>query len=245
MSAPLLSTRPTAQALFPLTDNVTINVGAGVGDLLLLVLLRASLTLLPQLGIAAALQPGGLMLRGAADGVSSAWLTTKAVAALKLSHGAATFEVTQTGVRLHTALLLVAELLGVTMTWLLFVLVWANRHVLQQPASELVTLVALARGDAVRMQVARWVASSTAGAPTGAVRADLEAPLLLGEQWSEQQQHRQQQEQQQQPPHGEPGRGLHSGRASCVSFASARSRAASVSGGSLASASSQPEAVDA
>ncbi|KAF6251502.1 hypothetical protein COO60DRAFT_1559269 [Scenedesmus sp. NREL 46B-D3] len=106
---------PLGRALLPMTGDPHTNIAAGLGDIVLLTVLRGCLVLLPLLGIPAALS----------------WLG--AVFACQLADGHR-FLVAGTGVTYHVPTLIAAEVLGVFMTWFMFALVMINRTVMLQPA---------------------------------------------------------------------------------------------------------------
>lgn len=172
---------PLWRALLPMTGDPHTNIAAGLGDIVLLTVLRGCLVLLPLLGIPAALSWLGVSLTALAEAGMSAYLAVKAVFAYQLAHGRK-FLVADTGVTYHVPTLIAAELLGVFMTWFMFALVWINRSVMLQPANS-DPAVALARSVLhqqqmqQRMAVASWVASQEA--PEG-VGPEITAPLLAG-----------------------------------------------------------------
>lgn len=105
-----------------MTGDPHTNIAAGLGDIVLLTVLRGCLVLLPLLGIPAALSWLGVSLTALAEAGMSAYLAVKAVFAYQLAHGRK-FLVADTGVTYHVPTLIAAELLGVFMTWFMFALV--------------------------------------------------------------------------------------------------------------------------
>lgn len=169
------------RALFPMTDDMHTNIAAGLGDIVLLTVLRGCLVLLPLLGISAALSWVGVGFTAVLEAGMTAWLIVKATFAYQLAHGHR-FLVAATGVTYHVPTLIAAELLGVFMTWFMFALVWINRSVMLQPAGG-DPAVALARSVLhqqqmqQRLAVASWVNSQATPEATG---PELTAPLLAG-----------------------------------------------------------------
>jgi len=152
-----------------------LHAPAGLGDLLLLTLLRGCLVMLPLLGLSATLPWLAAALTTVA--AMTGWLVTKAVLAYQFADGR-TLLVQQTGVTIHIPTLVAAEVLGVFMAWFLLVLVWFNRRVMQQPAAG-DPIVALHTRTAAAMQqqrlaVQQWVSQQE---PAG-VGPELTAPLL-------------------------------------------------------------------
>lgn len=149
----------------------------GLGDLLLLTLLRGCLVMLPLLGLSATLPwlAAAVTIVAALTG----WLAAKVALLHQLAAGHRSFLVQETGVTLHLPTLLAAEALGVFMAWFLLALVWVNRRVMQQPAAGDPIMVLQSRTAAAmqqqRMAVEEWVVSHQE--PEG-VGPELTAPLL-------------------------------------------------------------------
>jgi hypothetical protein len=170
---------PIIKAMFPTTGITHINIAAGLGDIILLTLMRACLVLLPMLGVAASLSWLGVAVTALLDMAMTAWLIAKAVMVYHLAD-ARQFQVVETGVTYHLPTLLASEILGVFMCWFLFALVLVNRRVMLQPAAnDPAAAVALSRSQLRQRQirVKEWVSSSEA--PEG-VGPEITAPLLAG-----------------------------------------------------------------
>lgn len=171
---------PIVRAMFPMTANPHLNIATGLGDVVLLTLVRGCLVLLPMLGIAASLSWVGVTITALAEAAMSAWLITKAVLMYQLAD-ARRFQVAETGVTYHLPTVIAAEVLGVFMCWFLFVLVLVNRGVMRQPAAnDPAAAVALSRSQLRQQQLRtrEWV--STTAAPEAYEGPELAAPLLAG-----------------------------------------------------------------
>lgn len=168
---------PIIRAMFPMTANTHINIAAGLGDIVVLALVRGCLVMLPMLGVAASLSWLGVAFTAVVDAAMTAWLIVKAVYVYQLAD-ARRFQVAETGVTYHVPTLLASEILGVFMCWFLFALVWVNRRVMLQPAShDPASAVALSRSQLQQrqMRVREWVSSTAA--PEGA-GPEITVPLL-------------------------------------------------------------------
>jgi hypothetical protein len=163
--------------MFPQTNDLHVNIAAGLGDILLLTVVRGCLVIMPILGISAALSWAGIAVAALAEAAMTVWLAVKAAFLYQLASGRR-FLVADTGVALHVPTLLAAELLSIFMSWFLFALVWVNRSVMRQPAAA-DSAVALARSAALqqlrqRMAVQQWVSNQE----PAEVGPELTAPLL-------------------------------------------------------------------
>lgn len=168
---------PIIKAMFPMTGNMHINTAAGLGDIIMLALVRGCLVLLPMLGVAASLSWPGVAVTAVLDAAMTAWLTTKAVYVYQLAD-ARQFQVVETGVTYHLPTLIASEVLGVFMCWFLLALVLVSRRVMLQPAAnDPAAAVALSHSQLRQrhMRVKEWVSSSEA--PEG-VGPEITAPLL-------------------------------------------------------------------
>lgn len=152
------------------------STAAGLGDLLLLTMLRGCLVMLPLFGLSATLP--WLAAAGTTVAALTGWLVTKAVLVSQLAAGGKSYLVEQTGVTLHLPTLLAAEVLGITMAWFLLGLVYFNRRVIAQPAAGDPIIALHTRSAATlqeqRMAVQDWVSQQE---PAG-VGPELTAPLL-------------------------------------------------------------------
>eukprot|EP00878_Enallax_costatus_P025413 GHUV01027188.1.p1 GENE.GHUV01027188.1~~GHUV01027188.1.p1 ORF type:complete len:251 (-),score=62.57 GHUV01027188.1:388-1140(-) len=171
---------PIGRAMFPMTGNPHINIATGLGDIVLLTLVRGCLVLLPMLGIAASLSWLGVTITAVAEAAMSAWLITKAVFIYQLAD-ARRFQVAETGVTYHLPTVIAAEVLGTFMCWFLFALVLINRRVMLQPAAnDPAAAVALSRSQVRQRQLrtSQWVSSTAA--PEGYEGPEITTPLLAG-----------------------------------------------------------------
>ena len=172
---------PPSLLLAPCTSTNTCagcldSTAAGLGDLLLLTLLRGCLVMLPLFGLSATLP--WLAAAGTTVAALTGWLVTKAVLVSQLAAGDKSYLVEQTGVTLHLPTLLAAEVLGIAMAWFLLGLVYFNRRVIAQPAAGDPIIALHTRSAAAlqeqRMAVQDWVSQQE---PAG-VGPELTAPLL-------------------------------------------------------------------
>lgn len=149
----------------------------GLGDVLLLTLLRGCVVMLPLLGLSATV-PWLCAAVTAVVGMSS-YLAAKAALLYQLAPAGRTLVVQDTGVSLHVPTLVAAEVLGLFMGWFLLVLVWVNRAVIRQPAAADPIMALHSRTAAAvaqqRLAVREWV---TTHQPIGELEADLSVPLL-------------------------------------------------------------------
>lgn len=170
---------PFIKALFPMTGDAHVDIAAGLGDIVLLAVIRGCLVLLPMLGIAASLSWLGVAFTAIVDAGITAWLIVKAVFVYQLADSRR-FEVAETGVMYHMPTMVAAEVLGMFMCWFLFVLVLVNRRVMLQPAADdPAAAVALSRSQLRQRQqrVRDWVSNTEA--PEG-LGPEITAPLLAG-----------------------------------------------------------------
>jgi hypothetical protein len=148
----------------------------GLGDLLLLTMLRGCLVMLPLFGLSATLP--WLAAAGTTVAALTGWLVTKAVLVSQLAAGSKLYLVEQTGVTLHLPTLIAAEVLGIAMAWFLLGLVYFNRRVIAQPAAGDPIIALHTRSAAAlqeqRLAVQDWVSQQE---PAG-VGPELTAPLL-------------------------------------------------------------------